>query len=53
VERRTKVNSQNVGVAARHDLFNKKAYRASILPHNHRLELTAALRETVRPRSSA
>ena len=24
VERRTKVNSQNVGVAARHDLFNKK-----------------------------
>jgi propanediol utilization protein len=53
VERRMKINSQNVGVAARHVLLVRKAIGLLFSPHNNRLKLTAALRKIVRPRSFA
>ena len=41
VERRMKINSQNVGVAARHVLLVRKAIGLLFSPHNNRLQLTA------------
>ena len=43
VERRTKINSRNVGVAARHVIFVNMVTVRMFLPHNHRLKLTARL----------
>jgi hypothetical protein len=38
-----KINSQNVGVAARHVILIRKAIGLLSTPHNNRLQLTAGL----------
>ena len=53
VERRMKINSQNVGVPARHVLLVRKAIGLLFSPHNNRLKLTAHLAKILSARSLA